>query len=78
MSRPDAILVGAGGHAKVIIDILEDSPECRLVGCVSADPAGSRVLGLPLLGQEAVLRDLHRNGIHHALVAIRVRRCRCW
>ncbi len=58
LDRP-VIVVGAGGHAKVLIDALLLSG-ARVLGCTDADPArrGGHVLGVPILGDDTAL-DAH-------------------
>ncbi|GAC43770.1 acetyltransferase [Paenibacillus popilliae] len=70
------IMIGAGGHAKVIIDILRDAPTVDLVGCTSMAGSGC-VTGVPVLGDDSILPELYAQGIHQAFVAIgdnRIRR----
>lgn len=52
--------IGAGGHAKVLIDIVRQTPGLELVGLLDADPDkfGTDVLGYPVLGGESFLADL--------------------
>ena len=44
--------IGAGGHAKVIIDILRLRGEYQIAGLVDSNPelAGTQVLDVPVLG----------------------------
>lgn len=65
-----AVIVGAGGHAKVVIDILRDNGRIELAGCVSREPAGSRVGGLSVLGDDSVLAGLLEAGVAHIFVAV--------
>lgn len=64
--------VGAGGHAKVIIDILRLTGGYDLRGLVDADArlAGSTVLSVPVVGGDEELRRLHAEGVRHAFVGI--------
>lgn len=69
----DTLIIGAGGHGKVVLDILRAAGEHRPVGFVDADPslAGTTVGGLPVFGpvnQLPKLRQQHR--IKGAIVAI--------
>ena len=51
MSPSDAIvIVGAGGHGKVVCDALQTTGEQVAGFCDDAKPVDSRVLGLPVLG----------------------------
>jgi UDP-perosamine 4-acetyltransferase len=60
--------VGAGGHAKVLLDILRSLPEFNVIGLLDADAsrAGQSVLGGPILGDDSLLPQLARE--HRGLV----------
>lgn len=65
------ILLGAGGHAKVVIEILRETHRYRPVGCLGQPPEGCQeLIGVPVLGNDDLLGDLRRQGIEHAFVAI--------
>ena len=68
--KPSAVIIGAGGHAKVIIDILQEAGGYDLVGCLSHRFEGGSVLGVPVLGSEELLGQLYREGIRVAFAAI--------
>jgi len=68
--RTRIVLVGAGGHARVIIDMLKADPTIELVGCVSANLADPAVLGVPILGGDEILHALIRNELKSAFVAV--------
>ncbi|MCC7291520.1 MAG: acetyltransferase [Phycisphaerales bacterium] len=67
------IILGAGGHGRVVLDILQIVGEHEVVGFIDSDPSltGRRVDGKPVLG---TLDDLPRlrlaHGVEHAIVAI--------
>ncbi len=70
MSRLEPIVVlGSGGHAKVVIDVLQSTGAWEIAGCVSATP-GENVLGVSVLGGDAILSHLLQSGIRSAFVAI--------
>lgn len=64
--------LGAGGHAKVVIDILKQSLEYELVGLVDANSGlwGCEVLGVPVLGNDELLRTLLENGVSHCFIGL--------
>jgi UDP-perosamine 4-acetyltransferase len=64
------VIVGAGGHAKVIIDILQENDEFELAGCTTLDNHPGELLGLTVLGSDEVLPDLFRSGVRLAFVAL--------
>jgi sugar O-acyltransferase (sialic acid O-acetyltransferase NeuD family) len=70
MDREPLLLVGAGGHARACIDVLEAQAQHVIAGLVGlAAERGGDVLGYPVLGTDdelAALAAKHR----HALVAL--------
>lgn len=65
---PDAVtsrvlLVGAGGHARVVLEALLDGPGVQVIGAVSADGSGVPDLGVPVLGLDA---DLEANTLRES------------
>jgi UDP-perosamine 4-acetyltransferase len=64
------VVVGAGGHAKVIADLLRASG-WSIVGCTDRDPTPRAVNGMDVLGTEdEVLPVLREAGIDKAFVAL--------
>mgnify|MGYP001163035009 CR=1 FL=1 len=72
MSKKKVVGLGAGGHAKVIIDILSMSEGLEVIGLTNADPAtvGSLVLGVPILGNDKVLSGLRSAGVAAAFIGV--------
>lgn len=68
----DVVIVGAGGHGKVVLDILSAAGGHRVVGFLDADPAlrGTAVGGLPVLGPVNLLAKLWQQKVRHGVVAI--------
>jgi UDP-perosamine 4-acetyltransferase len=64
------VILGAGGHAKVIIEIIRAAGTGTIVGLADADPTPREVLGARVLGDDTVLRRLHAEGVGHAFIAI--------
>jgi sugar O-acyltransferase (sialic acid O-acetyltransferase NeuD family) len=72
-ARPDLLpllVIGAGGHARVVVDVAEKQGRYRVAGLLDDRPglAGTQFMGYPVLGGRDVLRrdDLPS----HAFVAI--------
>jgi len=60
----DLLILGDGGHAKTIIDLVRQTGNYRLAGIVAEPPpAVSEILGVPVLGGEEVLQSLYDKGI---------------
>lgn len=57
MSKP-IIILGAGGHAKVLIEALRQSGR-TISGLLTTDPtlSGSNILGIPVLGSDEVINS---------------------
>jgi UDP-perosamine 4-acetyltransferase len=68
----DVIIAGAGGHGKVVLDILRAARRYRPVGFIDANPSltDSYIGGLPILGSANALPMLRRQKIRRAIVAI--------
>jgi UDP-perosamine 4-acetyltransferase len=64
-----AVLIGAGGHAKVIADILAPRTDLELIGCTDHRASG-KLLHLDILGDDSLLPLLFERNIRHTFVAI--------
>lgn len=64
--------LGAGGHAKVVIEILRAMGGYEFIGLL--DPKqelwDTEVLGVPVLGDDALLPELRSQGIHYAFIGL--------
>jgi len=64
--------LGAGGHAKVVIEILQLMENYELVGLL--DPIqelwGAEVLGVPVLGADDLLTELYDQGVRWAFIGL--------
>ncbi len=63
------IIIGSGGHAKVVIDILKDIREYQIEGCISKDNI-KEILGIPILGSDELLPKLIAKGIKNVFIAV--------
>ena len=68
----DLVIIGAGGHGKVVLDILQLAGKHRIIGFLDADTtlAGTEVSGLPVLGPINQISRLRHQKIKGAIVAI--------
>lgn len=64
--------LGAGGHAKVVIEILRLMGGCEVAGLLDPKEGlwGTRVLGVPVLGDDSQLPRLYDQGIRHAFIGL--------
>jgi len=67
-----AVGIGAGGHAKVVIEILKLSQVCEVVGLLDSDEQkrGREIGGVPVIGDDTLLETLYNQGIRHAFVGL--------
>lgn len=74
----DVIVIGAGGHGRVVLDILLLTQTHRVVGILDADPGliGTRIYDIEVLGPVQLLDKLRRGGLRGAIVAIGDNRAR--
>lgn len=63
------IVIGAGAHSKVILDILQQMETYEIVGLTDQCGTGA-VLEYPILGSDDILSDLHQQGVEYAFIAI--------
>lgn len=68
----EAIIVGAGGHGKVVLEILRAAGGVQVIGFIDANPSlvDTQVLDVPVLGHLNILPRLRQRKVHHAIVAI--------
>jgi len=66
------IIFGAGGHGRVVLDILRKNGEFELAGFLDSNSElhGKEVDGLPVLGDKAVLPELASKSVEGAVIAI--------
>jgi sugar O-acyltransferase (sialic acid O-acetyltransferase NeuD family) len=70
MSKPTLLLIGAGGHAKSCIDVIEQEDKFQIIGLVgSPNEISTHVLGYEVLGTDDALSEL-LNMTQYALVAV--------
>jgi UDP-perosamine 4-acetyltransferase len=64
--------LGAGGHAKVVIEILRLTGGYRLVGLLDSNPErrGATVSGIEILGDDRLLPELYQSGVRSAFIGL--------
>lgn len=65
------VLIGGGGHAKVVIDAIRVSDKFSIYGIV--DPhlkEGLTVLGIKVIGSDNILPDVFKKGIKRAFIGV--------
>jgi sugar O-acyltransferase (sialic acid O-acetyltransferase NeuD family) len=70
MSKPGLILIGAGGHARVCIDVIEQHDQFAVAGLVGMpDEVHTRMLGYEVLATDDALAEL-AGQFRYALVTV--------
>jgi len=67
---PPIVIIGAGGHAKVIIEIFQAAGDFDIAGLIDRNPISSSVLGVPIIGTDSDLLRLRKKGVNQAFVGI--------
>lgn len=64
--------VGAGGHAKILVELLEQTRIYELVGFTDVDRTrwGAKLMGYPVLGGDEVLAELYAKGVRAAFIGV--------
>lgn len=67
----DLLIIGAGGHGAVVLDVIRSEGKYKPIGFIDADPAmtGKMIGGLPVLGPLNLLPKLKQK-VRRAIVAI--------
>ena len=65
------VVIGSSGHAKIVIDILEQMKSYEIVGITTKSPeVGNSLMGYPFLGTDDLLPSLLSKGIQHAAIGV--------
>jgi sugar O-acyltransferase (sialic acid O-acetyltransferase NeuD family) len=72
------VIIGAGGHGKVVLDIVRAAGRYEPIGFIDANTslAGSEIGGLPVLGPGNILPRLRQQKIRGAIIAVGDNRAR--
>jgi UDP-perosamine 4-acetyltransferase len=66
------VIIGAGGHGRVVLDIFRQAHQADPVGFIDANPdlLGTRVDGVEVIAPAAAIGSLAARGVDSAIVAI--------
>jgi UDP-perosamine 4-acetyltransferase len=68
--KKQIVLIGSGGHAKVVMENIEVVGEFEIVGVVTEDSDTDSFYGYKILGNKAVLPDILKDGVKHAALGV--------
>jgi acetyltransferase-like isoleucine patch superfamily enzyme len=70
LTLPNLILIGAGGHARSCIDVIEQESKFRIAGLVGLkQDIGAKYFGYEVIGTDEMLRSLSKE-YQYALIAL--------
>lgn len=69
------VVIGAGGHAKVVVELAR-SCGFEVVGCLDADDTPRLVVGAPVIGKDEMAASLLSDGVRFAALGIGSNRVR--
>lgn len=66
------VILGAGGHARVLIDCLQYYPDVAIVGILDSALSlhGESIYGIPVLGEDDLIGELVQRGTTHFVVGL--------
>jgi len=66
------VILGAGGHARVVIDSLQTAELVELVGILDPNPdlLGKDIFGVPIIGNDDILAELHSKGVDYFVIGL--------
>ncbi len=69
---PQLVIIGAGGHARVLAEIVRLGQRFQLVGFTDPDPKlrGEKISDIPILGPDELLPDLRAQKVTHGIIGI--------
>ncbi len=65
------VLLGGGGHAKVLIDLIKTSGEYEIIGILDSQlKIDTHIFGIPVLGKDDLLPQLYKEGVNNVCIGI--------
>jgi len=70
MAKKKVVLIGGGGHCKVVISILKKLDNFEIAGIIDNYKADSFINEIKIIGTDDDLKDIYKSGIHNALITV--------
>lgn len=68
--KPRCVILGGGGHARVLLDCLQRAGNAVIHGILDAEDRGEDLFGVPILGDDDLLPELAAQGVTHFAVGL--------
>jgi len=68
--RPRCAVLGGGGHAKVVVEVLQSQRKYRPIAITDRRAGSWSVLGVPVVGDESLIPELAKCGIRWYVVGV--------
>lgn len=69
-AKPYIIIIGAGGHAKVVAEVIAANNDYNIAGFLDSEKQGDILPDISVIGDDAMLPELFKKGIKTAAVAV--------
>jgi sugar O-acyltransferase (sialic acid O-acetyltransferase NeuD family) len=70
-SMDKIVLVGGGGHARVLIELIRSMGRYEIIGVLDSKlKIGLSILGISVLGKDNLLSDLYNKGVKNACIGV--------
>jgi len=67
----EIVLIGGGGHAKVLIEIIKLLKQYKIIGILDSQIAiGTYISGIAVLGKDDLMSNLYTNRVKNACIAV--------
>jgi len=70
MDKKKIVLIGGGGHCKVVISILKKLDNFEIAGIVDNYKVGTLISGTKVIGTDDDLKNIYKSGVHYGLVTV--------
>lgn len=72
MVKKKVILIGGGGHARIVIDIFKKNEEYEIIGLTDSNRElfGQHIDGIPVIGDDKKLKDIYYSGVRNAIIGV--------
>ena len=70
MAKKKIVLIGGGGHCKVVISILKKLDNFEIAGIVDNYKSESLISGIKIIGTDDDLKYIYKSGIYNALITV--------